>query len=591
MSEPICNKPSSPVSAPGPSLGSVRSARPDILALVALGLILGLTCRGHFTKPHRDFYQFRETGRSLICGELPATFKRAPVYPILIAAFGSAIEAALLVDVGKHPDLLAAEWINALLLPLNGVLVFLIGRRWFGGAARWASVWFLVLPIGLFCTAHALAEPLLVATLLLTVLAVQRGSRWAYPLAALASMTRYDAAGLIAGLFVVDLLRSRRPFPAVARAALASVPLLIWLILTAATWRERSYDHYLSQIRDDPRFDPVWALATPLRCVFDYEKVRLRLPAPFAGLEPALRHAAAALPAALALVGAFVAVRRRDQALIVVLIAFAAYTLVHALFPFREFRFGYPLAPLILLAAGFGLNEQRERLERLRALLGRGLTLLLAVLLALLVWVVVRETEPFRLRGDFLNPWAVTLPVLAVLGVVVVWATPLLPRGKALSRATLLLAGVTLALVQIRTALPSFGWGANMANIVESARWIGANTRPEQRVLSAEPGVLRLYAGLEPRERFLGFEQMEAKTWPEIVRECRQRSIEYIIWHDQQFGEHGPVYAKKMGLARFDVLGDPAGVADDVVVERQYRNYPNLWIFRVLPIRTPATEP
>src|SRR5205823_4085583 len=83
----------------------------DIAALLFLGLALALPWRGHFIKPHYDFYQFCETGRSLLHGELPATFKRAPLFPLLIAAGGAALRAAGALDA---PELTAGEWLNAL---------------------------------------------------------------------------------------------------------------------------------------------------------------------------------------------------------------------------------------------------------------------------------------------------------------------------------------------------------------------------------------------------------------------------------------------------------------------------------------------
>jgi hypothetical protein len=163
----------------------------ELLPLVVLAALLGLACRGHFVKPHGDFYEFRETGHALLRGELPASFKRAPVFPVLVAATGTLLGS--IVATETPPDQLAAGWINALLLPCNVVLTYLIGRRWFGGGARWAAVWVALLPVGLYCTAHVLVEPLLLTTVLLTVWLTRRRSKWAYLAAALAALTRYDA--------------------------------------------------------------------------------------------------------------------------------------------------------------------------------------------------------------------------------------------------------------------------------------------------------------------------------------------------------------------------------------------------------------
>ena len=132
----------------------------ELLPLIVLAALLALTCRGHFVKPHADFHEFRSTGHALLRGELPPTFKRAPVFGVLAAAAGTVLGAV--VSTETPADQLAASWINAALLPCNVVLCYLVGRRWFGAGACWAAVWFAVLPMGLHCTAHVLVEPLLV---------------------------------------------------------------------------------------------------------------------------------------------------------------------------------------------------------------------------------------------------------------------------------------------------------------------------------------------------------------------------------------------------------------------------------------------
>jgi hypothetical protein len=90
------------------------------------------------------------------------------------------------------------------------MLLYLSARKWLGGASAWAAAWFLLLPVGFDCTAHLLLEPLLTAMVLLTLWAAQRGSAWAFLAAAAATMTRYDAAGLIVGVALAQRCANRR---------------------------------------------------------------------------------------------------------------------------------------------------------------------------------------------------------------------------------------------------------------------------------------------------------------------------------------------------------------------------------------------
>ena len=120
-----------------------------------------------------------------------------------------------------------------------------------------------------------------------------------------------------------------------------------------------------------------------------------------------------------------------------------------------------------------------------------------------------------------------------------------------------------------------------MANVVEAARWVRDSTRPDQRVLSGEPGIMRLYAGDQPRDRFVGFEDIEAEAWPDILAELRRRHIEYMIWHDRLFGQHGGLYSRQWRLERFELLAKPENV-EGVQVVRRFADYPTLFILRVL---------
>jgi len=562
--------------APKDAPAHVPVRRSDVAALVVLGLIVALTVRGHFVKPHTDFFQFRETGQALLHGHLPDSFKRAPLYPVLIAAAGSLLDV---VYPCEAPDKLAAEWINMLLLPLNAVLMYLVGRRWFGAGARWFAAWLLFVPWGIYCTAHTIAEPLLICMILLTVLAAQRGSWIAYATACLASLARYDAAGAIIGLLVADLLRGQRWRRVVLSAALASLPLAIRLILTAATWHERSYDHYLLQIYEQPRFDLLWSLGVPLDVVFNPD--RICLPGWLPDWEQALRFGVRALLVTLALIGVATRVWRKDRAVITVLATYAGYTLVHAVFFFQEPRFGYPLAPLLLLAAGIGIHTLWTGFAKIR-FYPELRAVLLAFATVAVACVVIGEASALPAERGAHTAWGTSLTLLAVGGLILLWAAPPAFNVAGLARLVLLFAMIVLVHLQFRITVPLLGTGREMINMVQAARWVRDFTTPEQRVLAATPGLLRLYAGDEPRDRFVGFHQLEAQSWPEILAECRRRGITHIIWHDQLFEEHGSYYSSKWGLERFTPLSNPREVVG-VEIVREFAKYPNLWILRVLP--------
>lgn len=560
--------PSSDQSAPIDRRAAAGDA-PTLAAVACLGLVIALAVRGHFAMPHPDFLEFADVGDALLHGRMPPTFKRGPVYPLLVAGIGAILP-------GEAPQRSAAEWINVAAYALSGMLVHLIARRWLGRGARWIAMASLLMPIGIYCAAHVIVEPLLAALLLATVwLAQRRASRAAYAIAAVACLTRFDASGLLAGLAVADVLR-REPATLIARrVGFAAAPLALWLALTAWTWQTRSDDHYLRQIAESPVFAPGWALWIVGRAVGEPEA--LRLPGPLSALTPALSLGVTVLIWAGAAVGGVKLLRSRDTGGVVSLLALLAYVGVHAIFPFRPERFGYPPAAFLLLTAGVGWRSMIDWCRAARAgtqaLRAAGVVAGLAVGLLLL-----REIDAVAEQLGLASVPAVT--PLALLAAAMIWAAP---RGRGrLTGLVALAACYVLIATQLRCAALLMGSGRDLANQVEAARWIRDRTAPTDRVLSACPGLLRLYAGREPPDRFEHFGRIEADDWADIVAECRARSIGYIVWHDQLWQEHGPYYSEKWRLSRFDRLAAP-DPSDGVVAERYFARIPNLVIVRILP--------
>ncbi len=543
----------------------------DVVTLLALGLVLGLAARGHYAMPYTDFVEFVDCGHAWLAGELPPTFKRAPLYPLLVVGLSKLIG-------GPVPEMRVAEWLNALLLPANGLLVYLIGRCWFGPAARWAAAWVLLLPMSLYCTAHLIVEPLLVTVVLLTIALSQAGTRWAYVAAALATMVRYDAAGLIVGVAAGDWLRGRSARRMLIGTSLALAPLIVVLLLTAWTWAERSKDHYLARIAAEPTFTPLTTAALIGQTAFEPRPPHL--PVWLAEAEPLLRVTLFDVPLILAALGAVVVVWNRQPAAVAMLFALAGYWLVHSVFPMQIDRFGYPPAPLVVLLTGVGVRELAARLGRVHIPAAAVSVLLVTVgglLLATLLTEVQARSTVHAGEGRFAERVLLLVPLVVAL----LWAGPVLGHRR-VAQVVVLLAGVALASTRLSQASAKLGTGGEMRNVVAAADWLREHVPQQQRVLYSEPGMLRLLVGRTPRDRFVGFDEIAADTWADILDECRRRSITHILWHDALEEVHGGYYADRMRLRRFDGLRT-AEQLPGVRVVRRFVGRPNAVIVELLP--------
>lgn len=560
-----------PEAAIAAELPQARGFWADAALLAAIGLALGLIVRGHYLKPHGDFFEFRESGRALLRGELPDTLKRAPLFPLAIARGGDAIRAVRphappppqapavtsagppAAAAGHHPaDQAAAEWLNTCLLALNGVLTYAIGFRWIGRTARWPALLFLLTPIGLYCTAHAIVEPLLVCAGLTAVLCVARAPVLAWTVAALTPLVRYDAAAILPGVLLARGLRAGASWRRELRGALlACLPLAGWLALTAALWTTHSRDHYISQMLESPRFDLPGTLRLGWAALFDPQ--RLRLPVVAAPLDPLLRTGLAWTFAACAALGAGRLLVRRDATSIAAVTLLGGFTVVHALFPFDFVRFGYPAAALLLLWAAVGADAALRcgaawlPSRWLRGTLG-------VLLVCLLLPVIWGEWRGLRDLASARPTWEHELVPAALGATVLVWAS----RGRLRTSAALvaLVACAALATVQARVAVTTLGAGDEMRPLIQAVSWLADHARPQDRVLSPVPGLLRLHLGDQPHGRFVGLEAIPGETFADALAACRAQGIRYVLWYDL-FGEQGDYYIGKWRLQRFAPLSDP----------------------------------
>ena len=593
IAPPAQNVPRS--ASPGAASAADRSAALYECAAVTLaGLLVAVVVHAHYDKPHGDFYDFREMGRELLSGQAPQSYKRAPLFPLLVAAVGSLLEH---FPAGRPADQRAAELINALLLPVNALLVHLVARRWMPRGAPWAAAWFLLLPLGLYSTAHTLVEPLLVCTTLLTVLAAQHRHWTAYAFATAACMTRYDMAGLIAGVALADMLAGRGWRRIVTGVVVSTAPLAVWLALTAVTWEARGREHYIEQLLERPGFDPGWSWRMAWQCATAPD---LRLPLVLADVRGPLHWLIQTALAICLTAGILWLPAGRDWGGAALLCGLAGYWLVHAAFPFREERFGYPPAPLLILLGGAGgaalVARVREALapvvrkpqagprgERNASRPGgaarRAAIILAGVCVVLSPVVIFAEVQGLRNLLSARPAWNRALPP-ACVGAVLLIGLPGLRRGRRGEGALASLALAALALGQARLALPLLGSRAEQHGSVLAAQWIRDHAQPDQRVVANVPGLLRMYAGAVRSDRFLGFDELRGATWPELLAEFRERRIAYVVWHDDMFGEHGDYYARRWRLERFEPLSEP-GLAPGVSVAADFPGRPHVWVLRV----------
>lgn len=534
---------------------SRRCAPIDLAAVLLISCATALALRGHFIKPHIDFFDFYEAANAFQHGHLAPTLKRAPIYPAILAV-GSWITDAL-VDTVRPPMQVFAEWLNAALLPVNAVLVWMLGRRWLRALegderiAAIAAIWFCCLPWGMYCTAHLLLEPLLVTVVLATVVLAGSARLWcAYFVASLAIMVRYDVAGLVVGLLIADILARRGVLRCIRFAIAAFAPLVAWLALTAFSWRAGDADHYVSQIGSHATFDPLWACRVVLDVLFNPS--RLNLPTWIDVDESLVRGAIRGAILVAFIVGTAALARSRgvSRGAFSAGTCAAGYLAVHSVFPFQWERFGYPLSPLLLVVAVCGLQVIASWIGRSVSAHAQVCVCGAAGLFSAVPLIGAYSALP---EWGISASWKLIL-VGALVASLVSALVAIITRPRSVGVA--IAAGFTLSvcIAHTRDGVAMLGSGDEARHIVELAQWIAHNTTSTDIVVSPVDSVLRLYSD-DPGGRFVPYSAIRANEWPEILEEFRSRDVRYLAWYDGVYSEHSQrLYRDNWRLERFSAL-------------------------------------
>jgi len=440
------------------------------LAYAAYRLVFGLAVFNAMAVPEFDFFEFRGFAATFSRLEVPEYFKRAPLYPVLMALWPFRFGGADRFLQGAEAANLAA-----------GVATLAFLYRWGRGVLGRAAVLAVILAGTCWLYPQLMAQPLCEITLLFfvvaTVAAAGKGSPWAYVAAGCAALTRYEGLALIPLAWLADVGAGHRRPRFFLYAALAAVPVGAWL--AAGMLRTAAVNPYVDMIATLP---PVgWSsLATTAADLFP----------------PWVGHLgfAAYVFAAVALLGIGSGVARGDWGWRVYAAFMAAYLGVHFFYPFTLDRFVFPIFPL--LAAGL-VNGGRLIMARLGGLVRGDRGARTAAIVVAALWLAVaavsfwsRRGEPFLAAG---GPWAAALAFLAVGA----WAAWRGIGGRRLLGAALTLAVLTFfvnAHVRRWTAeYTYFRWHG--ASVRATAAWLARVAPDQAKVCTAWPGIVAFYAG------------------------------------------------------------------------------------------------
>lgn len=538
---------------------SEMPAREKALTCCVAALLLGFGAYqsilyfGHQPVPNPDFTGFLRVGRELLAFDVPSSFKRAPVLGLLQVGLSRFV-------AGPHPELTAGWLLNAILHPLTLVLLWLVGRQIVGWAAAGIALVAAIHPWSLRNVFDPVAETTLYFCILTTFYCIFTKSRWRYVLAAVATMVRYDAAALILVAFALDAVQSRSArerLRALAWAALATVPLAVWMAATILNFSDEGETHYLNEWSTGGSFGnalvryiaEIWFVAS----------------SPLFSVPKALpRQAAAILSTGITIplfvgfcFGALHSLVERRWKVLGLLIFLLVYVIVHALHSFVLARFCSTIWWIVPLIAVYGLQSCRQIVRAERPVpqqVRSTVPVLVTALLAL--WAISLAPALPELAEQSMRSTSVPYVSLVVAGLLLAagWLC-LGMRHPARDLCALALLSLVIVSNQF-TLVRVVGDGRRDIEFKRLADWYRDNAGSHERLATTYAGVLGLYVP-QHRMNFVHTGGMKAADPNGFIRNCRENGIAYVAWDSRLGLRPSDRYYELWGLENLAALAEP----------------------------------
>jgi hypothetical protein len=554
-----------------------------IAALLVFGTYQSVLYFGYKVVPNPDFSAFLKTGQELLSLQIPSSFKRAPVLGVLQVSLSYVVG-------GQHPDLTAGWLLNAILHPLNLILFWLVGRHVVGKAALWLAILAALNPQGLYLLTDPIAETTLLFCILLTFYFIFRRSNWAYVLASVTTMVRYEGAALILAAFVMDMVyRKNRQerLRALAYSALATLPLAIWMAGTFVHWGPETYltvfGKEYSKLVEPAKSQTGFVNSVDVLWRTGFYPLLMPYPGASQDFIEILWKSSKTIMIAGLLVGSLYGLGQRRWKISALLIFFLLYFCIHARFPFAFLRYYMPISWMALLICLFGLQSTWRLIDADGRMPKVPVLILQAVVAGVstvwfvsLLWCLPKVSS--------VSPKSVWLPYVAMILAGAVFAGHLyVYRPRHFLRELSILGFVCLLIVSNQfTLVALIGDGQQDKEFKLLADWYIANARPGEKMGVYMAAVVKMFA---PKfaESIVGLPK--ASTPEEFTQACHDSNITYVVWAAREGLRGDHVGYRQLGLhENIKHLATPKTTGPYEFVQRvgSERGYVN--IFRLRPM-------
>ena len=558
-----------------------------IILLLGFGIYISVLYFGHQVVPNSDFTAFVGVAKQLLDFKVPSSFKRVPMLGLLQVGLSKLVG-------GQHPELTAGWLLNAILYPINLILLYLLSRRVLGKPAIWFALIAIINPWTIKLMVQPIAETTLIFFILLTFYFMFRRSRWCYLFACITTMVRYEGVVLIMAAFLWDMIDSknkRQRIRAFIYSAMASVPVAIWMLGTRLTWKSSKshYIHHYTSSKNSLSYFPSNLWQVSVSSLF-----RTTTEASFQTMASISKTV---LVAALIFALAYGLYKRRWN-VVALFLFLVCYFFIHSLRANAHHRYCVPVAWLILLLCFYGL-QSIWRLLNGSDRIPRPMIIIMQVIVIIVTGTWMITLMPMLPKLAPYSRISTSLPYVA-MGILVLL---LLVRAMFYKTRGLLyyLAFSTLACLMIVSNQYMFvrqvGNGNGDKEFKLLADWYVENAAPGEKMVTSLPHVVNLFAP-DYRDNFIKTSRIGGKDTQGFIAACVKKNVTYIAWDSRIGFMPNNSYYRRWRMGRIAPLIEPAGgrslglefLQQIRISKRRFIN-----IFRLrkpnLPARPAATKP
>lgn len=533
---------------------------------IAFGAYLSVLYYGHKIVPNSDFSGFFGTGKSILHFKLPWSFKRAPVTGMLQYITSFFMKA-------PYPDLKAGWLVNAILHPLNLLLLWVLGKEILGKSGKWFALLVIVNPWTLSLMVDPIAETTLLFFILLTTYLIFKRTSWCYLAAMAATMVRYEAASLLVAAFIVDMVyaeNKKQRLKALAFSFLAVIPLALWMLGTVKT-ESRDATHYFKvfSMNASKEFKDMGENRTGIlrHCNLIWHVGFSSLfSIPLDSSKEAFKefvNISKFFVSSTFILGLLFTVIRKNWKIMVLLGFLVPYVIVHALYPYPIPRYHSTSFWIVLLVCLYGIVElwkfadKDNRIPRPIVIAFQVLTIS-----GFAIWLVTllftNPSVPTHIEyANKISPRSssvayVTLAVVLALAIVPV----LTKRFKGAMHAITVISVFAVIIVSNQFGIARIlQTGSHDAEFKALADWYVENAQPGEKLATSMSPVVRLYV---PRKgNIINYRNIKSESPMDFADKLYKKGVRYVAWDSRLGLAPRDPYFKLYNLDRIKTLMHP----------------------------------